>query len=135
MRILLCLDYSPFTEKVLLALQDFIHSLKEYEITVVHVIDETLLYAGTGYEIQLNEELKANSEAIKQSAIKYLGEKVVYREEYGIPRQQIDEVLAEANYDLLVVGRRSKNMLAEMFLGSIATHLLTNCKKPVLVIS
>ena len=53
MRIILCLDYSSFTEKVLAAMQAILQSLKEYEISVIHVIDETLFSAGAGYEIQM----------------------------------------------------------------------------------
>ncbi len=134
MRIILCLDYSPFTEKVLAAMQGILQALKSYEISVIHVIDETLFSAGAGYEMQMNEDLKSDSKQLKKLSIQYLGEKVNYIEEYGIPRQKIDELLAASNYDILAVGSHSRSILGTRLLGGVAEHLLRNSPKPVLVI-
>jgi|GEM_PF-1387266 len=134
MRIILCLDCSSFTEKVLAAMQAILQSLKEYEISVIHVIDETLFSAGAGYEIQMNEDMKTDSTNLKKLSIQYLGEKVHYIEEYGIPRQKIDEILAETDYDILAIGSRSRSILGARLLGGVAEHLLRNSTKPVLVI-
>ena len=134
MRIILCLDYSPFTEKVLATMQALIQSFKEYEISVIHVIDETLFSACAGYEMQLDEDLKNDSEHLKKLSIQYLGKKLHYVEEYGIPRQKIDEILTEMNYDILAIGSHSKSILGTRLLGGVAEHLLRNSTKPVLVI-
>lgn len=134
MRIILCLDYAPDTENILTQMQAFVQSLKTYEISVIHIIDETLFASGTGYEMQLGEDLKTDSEQLKQLAIQYLGEKLNYIEAFGIPRQKTDEILAGLTYDLLAIGNRSKNMLGAWLLGGMAEHLLRNSPKPVLVI-
>ena len=134
MRIILCLDYSAFTEKVLAAMQDVVSSFKEPDITVIHVIDQTLFTGGTGFEIQLNEDLENDGENLKKLAAQYLGENIDFIEEYGIPRLKIDEILAGLNYDLLAIGNHSKSILGTMRIGGVAEHLLLTSTKPVLII-
>jgi len=134
MHIVLCLDYSPFTKNVLNTMQMLVEALKEAKVTVIHIIDETLFSAGTGEEQQLNEDLKRDSDDLKQLASKYLGDKINYVEAYGIPRQKIDEILSGISYDILAVGSHSRSLIGARMLGSLAEHLLRNSTKPVLVI-
>lgn len=134
MHIVLCLDYSPFTKNVLNTMQMLVESLKEAKVTVIHIIDETLFSAGTGEEQQLNEDLKRDSDDLKQLASKYLGDKINYVEAYGIPRQKIDEILSGISYDILAVGSHSRSFTGARMLGSLAEHLLRNSTKPVFVI-
>ena len=135
MHIAICLDYSSFTEEVLTTMQSVVSSLKEYKVSIIHVIDEALFTAGTGFEIQLNEDLKRDSDGLKELSIQYLGENINYIQEYGIPRQKIDEILAVLDHDMLAIGNHSKSILGTPRLGGIAEHLLLNSTKPVLVIS
>ena len=134
MRIILCLDFSPFTEQVLSSMKTVVGSFKECDISVLHVIDETLFAGGAGYDILLNDELKGDSARLRDLCVLYLGEKVHYIEEYGIPRKKIDEVLAESMYDLLAIGDHSRNTTGIRLLGGVAEHLLRNSRKPVLII-
>jgi len=134
MHLVLCLDYSPFTKNVLNTMQMLVEALKEAKVTVIHIIDETLFSAGTGEEQQLNEDLKRDSDDLKQLASKYLGDKINYVEAYGIPRQKIDEILSGISYDILAVGSHSRSLIGARMLGSLAEHLLRNSTKPVLVI-
>ena len=134
LHIALCLDYSSFTQKVIDTVQKVAARLQECDITVIHIIDETLFAAGAGYEMQLDEDLKMESKNLEQLCIAQLGEKISYIEEYGIPRQKIDEILSGLDYDFLVIGSHSKSILGALFLGSEAEHLLLHSKKPVLVI-
>jgi len=135
MHIALCLDYSSFTEEVLTAMQSVVQSFKEYKVSVIHIIDEALFTVGTGFEIQLNEDLKRDSGDLKKLSIQYLGANVNYIEEYGIPRQKIDGILGALDHDMLAIGNHSKSILGTPRLGGIAEHLLLNSAKPVLVIS
>ena len=135
MRVILCLDYSSFTEQVLAAIQTIVKSFRECEIFVVHIIDESLFTGGTGFEIQLNDDLKKDGENLKTLSEKYLGSSITYIEEYGIPRQKLDEILASLDYDLLAIGSHSKSMLGTKRIGGIAEHLLLNSSRPVLIIS
>ncbi len=134
MRIVLCLDYSTFTEKVLASMQELVDSLKKCEVTIIHVIDETLFTGGTGFEIQLNEDLKKDSTDLKRLASQYLGNNINYVEEYGLPRLKIDAILANTEYDLLAIGSHSKSILGTRRLGGVAEHLLLGSNVPVLVI-
>jgi nucleotide-binding universal stress UspA family protein len=134
MRIALCLDYSSFTAKALEAMHQFVMSLKEYEITVIHIIDESLLFSGTGYETQLSEDLARDGEELKQLCIQALGEKMAYIEEYGIPRLKTLEVLATLDYDLLAFGSHSKSILGNRLLGGVAENLFRSSTKPILLI-
>lgn len=133
---MLCLDYSPFTEKVLAAMQTLIQSFKDCQVSVIHIIDETAFVAGTGFEPQLSEDLKRDGEQLKKIAQKYLGNSIHFIEEYGVPRQKIDEILSDSEYDLLAIGSHSKNILGVgvRVLGSVAEHLLRNSEVPVFVI-
>ena len=134
MRIVLCLDYSRFTEKVLVTMQTLVQSLKECKISVIHIIDQTLFTGGTGFEIQLNEDLQNDIENLKKLSVQYLGKDINFIEEYGIPRIRIDEILASSDYDLLAIGSHSKSILGTRRIGSEAQHLLINSTKPVLII-
>ena len=134
MKIIICLDYSSLTEEVLNTTKSFINSLNSAEITVLHVIDEQLFYATTGYEIQLGEDLESESKKLEELCIQYLGADVNYMVEYGIPKLKIDEMLMQINYDLLIVGRHSRHGLGDRLVGSFAEHILRNSIKPVLII-
>src|ERR1035438_4731321 len=101
MKIILCLDYSSFTEKMLDTVKSFISDLNSKEIAVIHIIDEQLFYPTTGYEVQLSDTIKSESTNLKDLCIQYLGPDVNFVEEFGIPKLKIDEVLGEMEYDLL----------------------------------
>ena len=115
-------------------MQQLTGSLKKCEVTVIHIIDESLFIGGTGFEIQLNEDLKKDSADLKRLAAQYLGSDINYIEEYGIPRVKIDAILANSEYDMLAIGSHSKSILGTRRLGSIAEHLLLSSNMPVLVI-
>ena len=134
MRIILCLDYSTFTEKVLATMQTLTQSIKDCKISVIHIIDQTLFTGGTGFEIQLNEDLENDGQNLKKLSTQYLGNGINFIEEYGIPRQKIDEILGGTDYDLLAIGSHSKSILGTRRIGGVAEHLLLNSTKPVLII-
>jgi nucleotide-binding universal stress UspA family protein len=135
MHIVLCLDSSSFTDRLLSEMQSFVHSLKKTTITVIHVIDTSLFTSGTGYETQLNEDLRNDSTTLEQHCTEAFGDKVKYIEEYGNPRMAIVELLDTMNYDMLAFGSHSTSILGDKLLGGVAEHLFRNCKKPVLIIS
>jgi nucleotide-binding universal stress UspA family protein len=133
MKIILCIDYSSFTEKMLNTVKYFVASIKEPEITVLHIIDQQLFYGTTGYEVQLNEDLQRESKELKELCILNLGPNVNYMEEYGIPNLKINEVM-QTDHDLLIIGSHGRHGLRERLVGSTAEHVLRNSKKPVLVV-
>ena len=134
MKIILCLDYSSYTERVLNATKSFISSFRSFEITVLHVIDKQLFFATTGYETQLGDDLQRESNELKVLCLQYLGPNVKYIETYGIPNAEIDMAIAENDHDLLITGNHGRHGLGERLLGGTAEHLLKQSKKPILMI-
>ena len=134
MRIIICLDYTTFTQKILETIQPFVQALGDAEVYVLHVIDQMLFSATTGYELQLSDDLKNESTMLQEMAVKYLGGKINYIEEFGSPRLKIDEVLNEINYDLLIIGTHARRTLGGRLVGGIAEHLLRNATKPLMIV-
>jgi len=52
----------------------------------------------------------------------------------GSARRQINRIAAEENYSLIVVGSRGHSMLAEAFLGGVASDVIENARRPVLLV-
>lgn len=134
MKILLCADHSSFTDKFLATARTFIDAIHQPEVTVLHIIDERMFYATTGYEVELGNDLERESNNLKGLCKQYLGTDIDYREEYGIPKLKIDEVLEETTFDLLIAGSHSQHTLADRIVGSFAEHILQKATRPVLII-
>jgi len=133
MNILLCLDNSANTEKLLQRVRQFAGALKHANIKMVHIIDEQLFYTTTGFEVQLNETLQEESSGLKERCLELLGE-VAYMEVYGVPLLKIDEVLAGTDHDLVISGTLNSHSFGGRLMGSFAEHLLHTSTKPVLII-
>ena len=134
MKIVICLDYSSFTEEVLSTVRTFVDTLISAEITVIHVIDEQLFYPTTGFEVQLGEDMESESKKLESLCIEHLGNNISYLVEYGIPVLKIDDMLSQIDYDLLVAGSHSRHGLGARLVGSFTEHLLRNTSKPLLII-
>ncbi len=134
MQIIICLDYSSFTDKFLSTIQSILKSFKDYEVSIIHIIDEMFFSYGNGNGVEQQEEVMTDGKYLKQLSLKYLGNKINYIEEYGLPRQKIDEILEQSQYDLLIIGSHSTSIYNSTLLGSVAKHLLRTSTKPVLVI-
>jgi len=135
MNVIIFVDYSDYTEKILLAAGEFLGNRSPQPgITVVHVIDQTILFAGTGAEQVIMEELMDNGKKIRGMAVQYFGGNCRYVEEYGVPLVKIDEILESMPYDLLVIGTKGRSQLANVLLGSVAEHILHHVKTPLLVV-
>ena len=134
MKIVICIDFSTFTEKMLSTALPIINSFREPDISVVHVIDESSYFAATGAEMQLSEGLDNENRQLREMVEIYLGKNIHYIEESGIPRLKIDEILDTLNYDLLIIGSHSTHGLGSRLMGGMAEHLLHRSQKPVLFI-
>jgi nucleotide-binding universal stress UspA family protein len=135
MKVIISVDYSSYTDTVLQAAHQLLATrMPVAEILVVHIIDQTLLAAGTGAEPRIVEELQDDSRMINEMARGYFGSGFTYLEEYGVPQVKIDEILDNNPYDLLVIGTRGRSVLSGVLLGSMAEHLLHHTKKPLLIV-
>lgn len=135
MKVIISVDYSAYTDAVLQAAHQLLATrIPAAEVLVVHIIDQTLLAAGTGAEPTIMEELQENSRRINEMAKDYFGQGFTYLEEYGVPQVKVDEILNDNPYDLLVIGTRGRSMLSGILLGSMAEHLLHHLKRPLLIV-
>ena len=134
MKIIVCLELSSYTEKVLGTIKALTDGMKAPEITVLHIIDKRMFYSTTGAEPELGEQLTEESTQLKKLCEQYLGAGIHYLEEYGIPKLKIEFELMHMSYDLLIVGSHSAHNIGERLLGGVAEHLLQNSTKPVLII-
>lgn len=125
MKVLICLDLSSHTERILQAAKLVLGTrMPQPEIIVLHVMDETLLSSGTGNEVGTYEEMQEESQRINELAIQYLGAGIRYIEEAGVPMVKIDEALQAINYDLVVFGRKGRSAL---FFVCRAPYLFNAC--------
>ena len=134
MKIVICLDYNSFTEKLLGIVKNVVDNMKNAEINVIHIIDLSLFYGTSSFDEELIKDLEDNSDKLKALCIQYLGDKIAYIKESGLPALKIGELLDSSPYDMLIVGTHGKKLLGERLIGSLAERLLHNSKKPVLII-
>ena len=134
MKIVVCLDFSSFTEQVLAYTRDYVKSLEDVSISVIHIVEETLFYSTSGFEVSIGEEANIQSKQLKELVQQYLGENINYIEEFGVPKQKIPEMLDDMDYDLLIAGSNTHKGFEKFLLGSTSEHLLHEIKKPVLIV-
>jgi nucleotide-binding universal stress UspA family protein len=134
MNIVVCVDFSTFTEKMMATVAGFVAAVKDAHVSVVHVVDESMYYAATGAEVEIAHQIESENRQLKEMVTLYLGKNIQYIEESGIPRMKISEILNTLNYDLLVIGSHSTHGLGSKLMGGMAEHLMHNSHKPVLFI-
>jgi ACR3 family arsenite transporter len=66
--------------------------------------------------------------------LKSAGIDASYTIAYGIPSVEINRLIAEENYQLLVLGSHSKSLGKEMLLGSVSDSIIRNLTIPALLI-
>jgi nucleotide-binding universal stress UspA family protein len=63
-----------------------------------------------------------------------MGVKGEYRQIYGHAAKTICKVAREENIDLIVIGRRGRSGLGELFLGSVSNYVLHHAPCSVLIV-
>jgi nucleotide-binding universal stress UspA family protein len=53
----------------------------------------------------------------------------------GAPAQTVAESAADGKFDLVAIGAKGRNSVADLFVGSMATRLISISKVPVLVVT
>ncbi len=79
---------------------------------------------------------KANKPAIEKQVemLKNAGIDASYTFAYGIPYVEINRLISEENYQLLVLGSHSKSLGKEILLGSVSDSIIRNLTIPALLI-
>ncbi len=133
MKIVVCLEYTSFAPSLLASIRSVVAEMQQPDITVLHVVDETLFYGTFGFDETLFNTIKAEGAKLYELCEEYLGP-VHYREEYGIPRVKIDETLPDLDYEMLIIGTHARKSLGQRLLGGLAEHLLHTSLVPVLIV-
>ena len=79
---------------------------------------------------------KAEKPAIEKQAERLKNAEIdtSYEFTYGIPSVEINRLISEENYQLLVLGSHSKSLGKEMLLGSVSDSIIRNLTIPALLI-
>jgi nucleotide-binding universal stress UspA family protein len=139
MRILLSVDGSPFTKRMLAyvaAHDEWLGAKHEY--TVLHVVPKMHPRAAAVtprevvqryYQDEGERVLKPMRASFKKQS---LAAEFVSRP--GEPAQTISQQAQTGRYDMLVMGSHGHGNLGNLVLGSVATKVLAGSKLPVLLI-
>ena len=92
-----------------------LYILQKADVSVIHVIDEAMFYVTSGFEVQLGDGVNTETRKLSDLAKKYLGDKITYIEEFGVPKLKIDELLGNMEFDLLCPNDNLNEMDTHLF--------------------
>ena len=139
MKILLAVDGSPYTKKMLayLATHDemFGASHGVSLITVQNPLPPRAR-AAVGAEIA-NSYYADEAEKVTAPVVKFLQRhgiepKVIHK--VGAPGELIAKTAQSGKFDLVMMGSHGHGSLGNLVMGSVATQVLAHCKVPVLLV-
>lgn len=130
-KILVPLDGSTYSKKAL-ELAILISKDKNTAITGIHVIHIPIKFSSKikrQYDKNAAKIIKAASNVAKKAGIQFK-EKITTN---GYVGREIVNFAESNQFDLIAMGSRGPNPIAEMFLGSVANYVVTKSKIPVLI--
>ena len=149
MKVLFPTDFSPNSETALQYAIDFLEKVDGH-LTLVHVYKvptlETIGVGGMGnFSTGPGGRLQQKAEEDKQKSVQNQLAKL--RLDYGLSagqaeimavtgnvKSEIDRILEEQKFDLVVLGTRGENSQRGIFFGGIASHLINSANCPVLAV-
>lgn len=82
------------------------------------------------YEVYGEEIIKNATKILEEAGV----QKITFLSENGEPAKVILDVAKRENVDLIIIGRRGQNAIAEFFLGSTATRVVQYADRSVLTV-
>lgn len=140
MRILLAVDGSPYTKKMLayLAAHEELRTGGRHEYTVLTVQSALPPRARTALSKQMVDEYYAEEAAkVLDPVTKYLAQSEitpVCRSEVGAAGETIAKIAEDEKFDLIIMGTHGHGSLGKLVMGSVSTRVLANCTVPVMLI-
>jgi nucleotide-binding universal stress UspA family protein len=141
-RILHATDYSKASERALQEAVDFAKQ-NNAELVVVHVIQPVVPYVA-GEDIGAAELYVKLEESTKQEAqasmnkltqrLERLGVKVKSLLLKGAPADQIVKAAKNRKADMIVIGTHGRTGLSKLFMGSVASRVISMAQQPVLTV-
>ena len=138
MKILLAVDGSPYTKKMLayLAANELYSPKNEYSAFTAQLTLPTQARAALGKELvqkyYADEGLRVMAPVTK--FLERHGVTATCSWKIGKPGELIAKLAEEGKFDLVVMGSHGHGALMNLVVGSVATQVLAGCKVPVLIV-
>ena len=139
MKILVAVDGSPFTKKMLAYLaahDEWLGGAHEY--TVLHTVPAVPPRAAAVLDkAVLKAHYDEEAEKVFKPIRTFLGKQGVqatYAAKVGHAGETIASFADKGKFDLLVMGSHGHGALATLVMGSVTTQVLAHCKVPVLIV-
>lgn len=139
MKVLLAVDGSPYTRKMLAYLaahpELLVDATSVTAITVLPALPpraRAALGKDTVDSYQADEASRVLDPVIKALSRQHLQPKAVWK--VGPAGETIAKFADSGKYDLLVMGSHGSNALRNLVMGSVATKVLAQCTVPVLLV-
>jgi len=138
MKILLAVDGSPYTKKMLayLAANELFSPQNEYVAVTAEAALPSPVRATLGKE-QVQKYYEDHSQRVLTPVTKFLqrhGVSVKCIWKTAAPGDLISKTATDGKFDLVVMGSHGHGALASLVMGSVATEVLARCKVPVLIV-
>lgn len=138
MKILLAVDGSPFTKKMLayLTTHDLLSRGSEYSVFTVQPVLPPRARAAVGKEV-VNKYYLDEAEKVLAPVSKFLlrhGVDAKTSWKTGHAGETIAKMAEDEKFDLIVMGSHGHGTLVNLVMGSVATQVLAHCKVPVLLV-
>lgn len=134
-RLLVAIDHSEATERVLAAAQN-LASLSQAEVWVLHLREREVLPRAGVFPTESKDEARAEVEAAVEKLVKAginaHGE--VRNTVFGYAARDIVDDAQEHDVSVIVMGSRGRGDLAGLVLGSTAHKVIHLADRPVLVV-
>ena len=139
MKILLAVDGSPFTKKMLAYLVTHPELFGVHNTFTLLTVVEALPPRARGAVSAEVAQAYYNEEATKVAnpVVEFLARHQIHPEvvhQVGRAGDHIAQVAAEGGFDLVMMGSHGHGALGNLVMGSVATQVLARCKVPVLLV-
>ncbi|GAD22657.1 universal stress protein [Acidovorax sp. MR-S7] len=139
MNILLAVDGSPYTKKMLAYLaahDEMLGTSHSYTAITVQPQLPPRARATLGKEV-LDKYYAEESEKVLAPVVKFLGRQGVQLKtisKVGPAGETIAKTAESGKFDLVVMGTHGHGSLGKLVMGSVSTQVLANCTVPVLLV-
>jgi nucleotide-binding universal stress UspA family protein len=138
MKILLAVDGSPYTKKMLayLAAHELFSPKNDYTSVTAQIALPSQARSVLGKEL-VKKYYEDEGMRVMAPVTKYLARHGITAHciwKTGKPGELIAKTAVEGKFDLVVMGSHGHGALLNLVMGSVATQVLAGCKVPVLIV-
>ena len=140
MKILLAVDGSPFTKKMLayLSAHEELVAVGRHDYTALTVQAALPPRARAALSKDMVDEYYAEESAkVLEPVSKFLAQSGITVNacaEVGPAGETIAKIAEEGKFDLIIMGTHGHGSLGKLVMGSVSTQVLANCSVPVMLI-